>query len=105
MTITSAYRPPQYQQHLWEVWSRYDRLIDNTAPECAELRNQVIEEFRRHRLSLEGEPARGRSRHSDGIAIDANVTLPSGQNIDTLANSCGLHRPLRREPWHFELRR
>lgn len=104
LTITSAYRPPQYQQHLWEVWNRYRRLVNDTTPECSELRNQVIEEFRRHGLSLRGRPASRDSVHTRGTAIDATVTVPAGQNVDTLANSCGLHRPYPKEPWHFELR-
>lgn len=105
LTITSAYRPPQYQQHLWEVWNRYDSLINDRTPECSELRSKVIEEFRRHRLLHTQEPGR-RSSHSDGVAIDANVTLPAGQDVNTIANNCGLFRPFpHTDPVHFELRR
>lgn len=105
-TITSAYRPPQYQQHLWEVWNRYDSLIYNRSPECSELRNQIIEEFTSHQLLRTQEPAIGRSSHSDGIAIDANISLPVEQNEDTIANNCELYRPLpQTDPGHFQLRR
>lgn len=102
LNINSAYRPPQYQQHLREVWDLYHRLIVRQDPECAGLLDQVTTEFQRH--NLRDQPAR-RSRHTTGTAIDANVTLPVGQNVDTLANGCDLYRPLSREPWHFELRR
>jgi hypothetical protein len=106
LTINSAYRPSQYQQHLWEVWDRYGRLVNNTTPECNDLRNYIIEEFRRHRLVRTQEPARRRSAHTDGFAIDANLTVPSGQNVDTLADGCGLYRRMPvTDPIHFELRR
>lgn len=107
--LTSAYRPPQYQQHLREVWDKYMRLTDEdkpVGPECDLLRNTVMAEFNRHRLLRSQQPAPENSRHTLGIAIDARATLPAGQNVDTLANTCGLFRPLiRRDPVHFELRR
>lgn len=100
--ITSLYRPQEYQQHLREVWNRYWRLVNNTQLACSQLRNQVISEFQSHQI---GQPARRRSPHTMGIAMDVTVTLPAGYNVDTLANNCGLHRPIVREPWHFELQR
>ncbi len=100
--INSAYRPPEYQRHLREVWDKYHHLIVRQEPECQELQNQVAVEFQKHQLRA--QPAK-RSPHTMGIAIDANVILPQRQNIDTLVEGCGLYRPLPREPWHFELRR
>lgn len=108
LTITSAYRPPQYQQHLREVWDKYMRLTDEdnpVRPECNELLATVRTEFQRHGLLRSQQPA-ANSRHSSGTAIDARATLPPGQNIDTLANNCDLYRPfIRRDPVHFEIRR
>jgi hypothetical protein len=109
LNITSAYRPPQYQQHLQEVWDRYRDLFDEdnpVVPECDTLREQIAEEFQRHGLREHARPGDpSRSRHTAGNAIDANVTLPAGQDVDTLANGCDLYRPYPREPWHLELRR
>lgn len=106
LTINSAYRTPEYQRHLWEVWNRYKKLVNDKTPECSELRNQVIQEFGRHDLSLRQEPARKRSAHTDGIAIDATVTLPAGKDVDTLANNCDLYRPFpQTDRVHFQLRR
>ncbi|MBI3753852.1 MAG: D-alanyl-D-alanine carboxypeptidase family protein [Deltaproteobacteria bacterium] len=91
LNITSAYRPLQYQQHLREVWDKYDLLENTSDPACDELKSEVREEFQRHRLRY--RPART-SRHTAGTAIDASWNLPAGQSIDALANRCVLSRPV-----------
>ena len=102
LNITSAYRPRQYQQHLREVWDKYDLLENTSDPACDELKSEIREEFQRHRLRY--RPART-SRHTAGTAIDASWNLPTGQSIDALANRCVLSRPVPNDPIHFELRR
>lgn len=100
----SAYRPPQYQQHLREVWDRYRDLMKYPGSECNALRNQITADFNSHQ-PMTKRPGQ-KSRHSEGIAIDATITPPV-QDVDTLADNCDLYRPLlfMGEPWHFELRR
>lgn len=99
--LTSAYRPEAYQLHLQEVWDRWNDLRRRREPECLELRNAVQAEFQRHGLLLSQRPVTN-SLHERGEAIDANITLPVGQNVDTLANGCQLRRPLpQRDPVHF----
>lgn len=102
LTITSAYRPQQYQQHLREVWDKHDILENTSNPACDQLKSEIRAEFQRHRLRY--RPA-GTSRHTMGTAIDASWNLPTGQSIDALANRCVLSRPVPNDPIHFELRR
>lgn len=105
--INSAYRNQPYQDHLREVWDRYRDLMKYPGSECSVVRNQVTTDFKGHQPMTE-KPAKD-SPHSKGIAIDATVTLPSGQNVDTLAGSCSLYRRIfllkGKEPWHYELKK
>jgi hypothetical protein len=100
VTVNSAYRPPPYQQHLREVWDRWNDLRNRRDPECAQLRAEAQQEFQRHELQLTQRPAAA-SAHTRGQAIDIRWTLPPGVSIDTLAAGCDLHRPLPRDPVHF----
>ncbi len=100
LTITSAYRPPQYNQHLREVWDRYRDLTRRPLdPACNTLREEITAEFQRHNLRV-----RPGTRHSTGIAIDATIS-PETLDEDTVANNCNLYRPFPNDPVHFELRR
>lgn len=100
VTVNSAFRPPAYQQHLREVWDRWNDLRNRRDPECAQLRTDVQREFQQHGLLLTQRPA-GSSRHTRGEAVDIGWNLPGGVNIDTLAANCNLHRPLANDPVHF----
>lgn len=100
LTVTSAYRPSAYQDHLREVWDRWNDLRNRREPECENLRNDVQGEFQRHGLLLTQRPAAS-SAHSTGDAFDANWT-PRTLDIDTLATNCGLRRPFAvTDPVHF----
>ena len=101
ITVTSAYRPTAYQQHLREVWDKWELLRNNRDPECADRRAEVEREFNRHRLRY--RPAVN-SGHTRGEAIDINWNLPAGLSIDTLAAACDLHRPVTNDPVHFIIR-
>lgn len=101
LTITSAYRPPQYQQHLREVWDRYDDLESILDPACDALRSEITAEFQRHRLRARPGMT---SHHSSGVAIDVTIS-PGTLNVDNIAEGCGLYRPYSWDPVHFELRR
>ncbi len=109
-TGTSAYRPIQYQQHLFEIVDR-DALLNTrymTAhPECQALRDKVTGEMGpspghglRHN-QLVATP--GTSRHESGTAFDLT---PHGLTAAQLANiyaGCGVtHTAVPGEPWHVQ---
>jgi hypothetical protein len=109
LTLTSAYRPPAYQEHLQAVWDKWMvELRHNEQPECQGLRAQVWEEFAGHQL-LETQRPAGTSDHSLGTAFDAAVFLPlrprrKAVSIDRLAWRAGLYRPVAiADPVHFRL--
>jgi len=101
VTVNSAYRPPQYQEHLREVWDKWRLLRDRREPECADLRTQVQQEFQRHGLLLTQRPASPSGPHTQGLAIDMVSSLPLQQFLN-LASGCQLTRPLpQTDPVHF----
>lgn len=101
MHVSSAFRPPPYQEHLQEVWDLWNDLRNRTEPECQTQRSQLQAEFSKHGLMLTQRPANN-SPHTTGHGFDANVTLPPGQDIDALAAACGLNRPVPvTDPVHF----
>ena len=112
VSITSAYRPAAYQQHLQSVWDKWMvELRGNTDPDCQGLRAEVGAEFRKHTL-LESQRPATTSDHTRGLSFDANVHLPlirtkKGKRrirIDTLAIRAGLRRPhIAQDPVHFRL--
>lgn len=98
-TLTSAYRPATYQAHLREVYFAQKRLANRREPECATLKAEVQAESNKHRIFY--PPAR-RSNHSLGKSFDYSITGLTSAQIDALANSCGLKRPLPvRDKVHF----
>jgi len=100
--LSSAYRPPTYQQHLYEVWTLHNRLKDEGGPECNELRATMDKEFKHHKLVA--RPAQRTSAHPQGRAFDATITgLPSTLHVDELAKNCKAIRPWpERDPVHFQ---
>ena len=107
--ITSAYRPPTYQEHLQAVWDRWGLLRRNKSKACQALKEEVKAEFERHQLLRRQRPV-AFSDHTRGIGFDARVLLPHRTksrrrvSIDRLARSAGVHRPdIRRDPVHFRL--
>lgn len=101
LTVNSAYRPPAYQQHLREVWDKWDLLRDMRTPECAELRTQVQAEFTRHGLLVTQRPATATGAHTTGSAIDMGSSLPAA-SFATITTGCSLYRPLpATDPVHY----
>jgi hypothetical protein len=104
IVVTSAFRPQSYQDHLRDVWLRYQEYVaadaeGYTEPECDEIIQEIEEEWRRHRIVA--EPVRV-SNHTAGNAFDADVDLPPGEDRDDLADRCGLNRPDRNgDPVHY----
>jgi D-alanyl-D-alanine dipeptidase len=105
ISLTSAYRPPSYQEHLQLVWDKWAQLRLNHDPGCAVLRAQVQDEFARHQLLVSQRPANN-SDHTRGLAFDASVSLPRVPRLtlDRVAISSGVVRPVKfSDPVHFKL--
>jgi D-alanyl-D-alanine dipeptidase len=112
LSITSAYRPGAYQEHLQSVWDKWMvELRRNTDPDCQELRAEVRDEFEKHTL-LESQRPATTSDHTRGLSFDANVRLPfirskKGKRrigVDALALRAGLRRPhIAQDPVHFRV--
>ncbi len=100
LNVISGYRSQSYQDHLREVWDKYQIVKDWPSGQCSEVRDNVDDEWRSHRLGY--QPAKV-SPHTAGNAFDASWTmLPQDVSIDTLAASCNLSRPLKSaDPYHF----
>lgn len=96
MSLSSAYRPVAYQDHLRQVWDTWDAVRNRQETECQAVRDEAQAEFQDHELLLTQRPAAGNPNapHSQGIAIDATLSgLPAGETEDTVATFCSMHRP------------
>lgn len=92
-SVGSACRPAAYNQHLIDVWKKWrEELKPEHSAACAALRSEVKAHFNRHGL-LESQSPVLNSKHITGGAVDVTIDLPATQ-IDTLAASCQLRRPL-----------
>lgn len=99
-SVGSAYRPPAYNQHLLDVWKKWDELRDETNPSCQALRAEARAHFQRHKL-LESQPPVPNSPHTRGEAFDLTSNLPNA-TLDTLARGCRVYRNLPiRDRVHF----
>jgi hypothetical protein len=99
MHVTTRFRSQAYQDHLVDVWDKCTAPAP-AGPQCEAVRTNYATERATHFPM--GAPARGVSNHTNGTAFDATVTLPAGQNINTIQAGCNLTRPVPGEPWHFE---
>ncbi len=93
--LRSAYRPPEYQGHLREIWDKWKapgNLQSNTDPACAATKTAVGAEFNRHGLGASTlRPAGANGTHPQGLAID--ISIIGLHNVDALAAQCQLYRP------------
>src|SRR3989338_3750736 len=93
-TGTSAYRPFQYQQHLFEIVDKdYDLDTDYIVahPECQALRNKVTGEMGGHGLKfnqLVADP--GTSRHESGTAFDLTPYGLTDAQLAPIYAGCGV---------------
>lgn len=109
LSVTSAWRPQSYQDHLRELVVKHPKLIElailQGVEECvpAPYYGAVHPDHVRH------GPNRNAARtspHTTGNAFDANWS--NGIDIDALAGECGLFRPMPQpksdggDPIHFE---
>jgi hypothetical protein len=131
-TITSAFRPPEFQAHLHEIKMEFEELdhlqgvnsvkrlrrpqliISGGAalsPVCRRRIDAVNEEIRKHCLKPSRNPPytppvnpAGVSYHEIGRAVDIEIPRMPRSLIDQLAAQAGLHRPCKRDDdVHFQL--
>jgi hypothetical protein len=76
-TITSAYRPQAYQDHLREVWDKARALQSHPETACDTVRAAVNAEMANHSLNVT-RPVAQISNHRAGNAVDISWTLPAG---------------------------
>jgi hypothetical protein len=109
-TGTSAYRPTQYQRHLYEIIKKDVKLDTDymiAHPECQALRDEVTGEMGPspgHDLSYDQPVARpGRSRHETGTAFDLTPYGLTDAQLAPIDPNCGVsHTAVIGEPWHTQ---
>ena len=102
--LTSAYRPPQYQNHFQELWIKQKTLktYESNGP-CGTLRAVVDADYLRHGLGASTVmPGFSKSLHTQGLAFDMYINLPANtpKDQDKLAEECLVKRPLPGDPPH-----
>ncbi len=116
-TVASAYRPIQYQNHLWEIADRWctQQLSNPTSTNstlCPALRAQVQTEKNQHfptqNCPIVVSTANACASHTRGIALDISLTNITSAQADALA--AGLNLNLRwpnitNDPYHWQLTR
>lgn len=105
-SVTSAYRPPEYQTHLWEVHNRWCTrgLQSNTEPGCSSFRSTIQGEMSGHALSC-SRPVGQTSNHSSGRAVDISGIAHGSSAVLSAASANCLSWPLgQNDPVHYELR-
>ncbi len=121
--VTSGFRPTAYQAHFYEIKQRNTSLLnaDFNNSKCKELKKKVDEEIAKHGIR-DGVCKENTSLHEVGKAVDIvicevingvtscinssnkNKKSISGEDIDTLAEKAGLHRPYgTRDAVHYAL--
>jgi hypothetical protein len=107
-SLSSAYRPVAYQEHLREVWDTWMAIRNKSESECELLKADVMHEFQRHGLLVTQRPAAGNPNapHSRGLAFDSTIrNLTTGNTVDTVAAACNMYRPWPgNDPVHYQPR-
>jgi hypothetical protein len=106
-SVTSVYRPPAYQTHLYEVKNKWcdQGLRTNTDEACSALKSAVSAEISKHGLSNCGAVAQSNSSHSSGIGVDiAGLNYGSPQVQQAAIDSCLHWNNFQNDPYHFTLR-
>lgn len=106
--INSAYRPQQYQTHLWEIKDRWcDKgLKTNTEAACDQLKAGIGSEVTKHFGNSWSCGAVGAtSKHTSGIAVDiGGISNHADPGVRTKAEeNCLNWRDFSGDPWHYEL--
>jgi D-alanyl-D-alanine carboxypeptidase len=93
-TVTSAWRPQQYQDHFREIFDKWQQFQSSPGlknrPECRPTYEQIVAEKQKHGLqAMVGKT----SRHVAGTALDAVWSNIQDATVDQLATQCGISRP------------
>jgi hypothetical protein len=108
---TSAYRPTQYQQHLFEIVDKDKKLnadIMAAHPECQALRDEITLEMgpepTGHALKHKQKVAIPEtSRHESGTAFDLTPSGLTDVQLAPIYSGCGVsHTAVTGEPWHTQ---
>lgn len=108
---TSAYRPTQYQRHLYEIVQKdgqLDPAYMAAHPECQALRDTITQEMgpepRGHALHPgQAVAVPGKSRHESGTAFDLTPSGLTNAQLAPIYAVCGVsHTAVRGEPWHTQ---
>ena len=109
--VTSAYRPQQYQTHLWEIADRWctQGLQSNSDSACSSLKSTVSTEVAKHQIVNGGcgPVASSASTHGSGPNGSTAVDISSSKNgsqaaKDAAAQSC-LTWPIPSDLVHYVL--
>lgn len=108
---TSGYRPAAYQKHIFDVYTKWQKLKHDNSPTCAEIKAAIKDEFTFHRhfkhapgatsnhsqVDAQGNPA-GNAVDIDFVPDDANVSA------DAIACQCNMYRPMANDVVHYQAR-
>lgn len=93
LEVTSAYRPYEYQKHLYQIYNAWKReqLILNTDAACAPIKEAIRREYSYHHLqSLVANPDGQNAPHMDGTGVDLSISGISYAQANALAQSKGI---------------
>lgn len=105
--LTSAYRPTEYQRHIYEIVTKDKKL--NAAflelfPQCVPVKDQVKKEMSIHSLKPGQQVARpGLSQHEQGKAFDLTPSGLTNVQRNRIFSQCGVSNgAVSGEPWHIQ---
>ncbi len=104
---TSAYRPEQYQRHLYEIVKKDVELSEKymkAHPDCQARRDRITKKMKDHGLKYDQEVAvPGTSRHESGTAFDLTPSELTKAQLATIYKGCGVtNKAVSSEPWHTQ---
>ena len=97
--VTSGFRPQAYQNHILDVYDKFQLIQNWDSPKCTTTKANIVREWGIH-APFDHRPANV-SNHTSGTAFDAAWTLPANTSIDTLAQGCNLSRCVANDTHHF----
>ncbi len=107
-TVTSAYRPAEYQSHLREIYDKWcgQGLKTNTQVACTSIKSAISTEVGKHFGSSWSCGSVGQtSQHSSGTAVDiSGINHSSAAVQQAAASSCLTWRNYPGDPYHYDLK-
>lgn len=104
-TVTSAYRPPAYQKHLYEVSTKACALKNDVSEECSAVKAEAEADRAKHGLPLCGAVAQNSSTHSSGNGVDISGISHGSESVQEAAeNSCLIWKNHNNDPYHYDLK-